>query len=122
MPIRACHSFFAARARCTMTWLAEAEKVLMQSEPPRYVVPGKAGTEAAVKELGHGVEAVAEVKRQENPEQCVEADEDRAPFGDHRDKAAVVGRAHRADQVMAGDVGRDDAAADDPPGELVARE
>src|SRR5262245_41700860 len=76
--------------------------------------------EPLLQKLGHGVKTVAEVERQKDPEQRVEADENRAPLDAHGHEAASVRGADDADEMVAADVGRDDAAADHPPGQLVA--
>ena len=73
-----------------------------------------------MEEFGDGVESVTKVEWKENPKQRVEAEDDRAPFDEQGNGSKAIGRAHHADQVMAGDVRSDDAAADHPPRQLVA--
>src|SRR6185369_5259226 len=80
------------------------------------------GAEAALEELWHGVETVTQVIRQEHPKQCVEPDDDRPPHDQHRGEATVVSRAHDSYEMVAADVGGNNAAANHPPGELVTRE
>ena len=76
--------------------------------------------EPAVEELGHGVEAVAEVEGQEYPQQGEKAGKHGGPGDVHRREAQEVGRAHDAHEMVARYVRGDNAAADHPPGQLVA--
>ncbi len=78
--------------------------------------------EPLLQELRHRVEAVAEIEWQEHPEQSIEADQNGAPFDGHGREPILVSRSDDSDEVVAGDIGRDDAPADHPPRELVARQ
>src|SRR5258706_15583355 len=82
----------------------------------------RCAAETTLQKFRHRVETVAQIKRKEDPEQRIEADNDCAPFDGNGHKAAFVSHAHRADQMMAADVRCNDAAANHPPRKFITGE
>ena len=78
-------------------------------------------SEAAVEEISHRRHAVAQVDWDEQDDQQ-RVRRQRPPFPVGDDHSQVVGGAGSADDLLAGDTGRDERRPDDPPGQLAGGE
>src|SRR6476619_5386803 len=109
------------RQRTQIEYSPDLHENIGEHYQDRIIGPG-CSTESFLQELRHGIKTIAQVVRQEDPQQGIEPKQYCSPFCKNGHKAAAVGHAHGTHQLVTADIGSHDATSYHPPGQLISRQ